>query len=320
MAATAAEGHRASPHQRARRYHQLHFLRPRPPAPCLRRRQAQGHDPRAARAEGRKIPRARRQDLRGRRRHVRHRRRSRRARAWRGDRRRGHGRDRGDHQRLHRVGLFRSQAHGAHGAEARHPVRRALPLRARRRSRFRGAGARARHRSRAEAVRRSGEQDHRRGQAAEAQQAVQIRSRPGQAALGARSRRRARSSGCSARSASRSTARESSSRRRLPRGAPTSPAPPISSRRWCGSPASMPFPPRRCAGRGRGKAGAHRGAEAAAARAARARGARACRGGDLVVHSARACGAVRRRRARAQLEQSDLDRACSDAALAPSRH
>ena len=29
---------RASPDQRARRYHQLHFLRPRPAAPCLRRR------------------------------------------------------------------------------------------------------------------------------------------------------------------------------------------------------------------------------------------------------------------------------------------
>ena len=89
MAATAAEGDRASPDQRARRSHQLHFLRPRPPAPCLRRRQAQGRDPRAARAQGREIPRARRQDLRRRRRHVRHRRRSRRARARRGDRRRG---------------------------------------------------------------------------------------------------------------------------------------------------------------------------------------------------------------------------------------
>ncbi len=83
------------------------------------------------------------------------------------------------------------------------------------------------------------------GKVAEAQQAVQIRSRPGQAALAGSISARARSSGCSPRSASRSTARGSSSRRRLPRGAPTSPDPPISSRRWCGSPASMPFPPRR---------------------------------------------------------------------------
>ena len=56
---------------------------------------------------------------------------------------------------------------------------------------------------------------------------------------------RARSSGFSAPSASRSTARGSSSRRRLPHGARTSPDPPISSRRWCGSQASMPSPPRR---------------------------------------------------------------------------
>ena len=104
--------------------------------------------------KGETVPRARRQDLRGRRRHVRHRRRSRRARARRGDRRRGDRRHRGHHQRLHRVGLFRSEAHGAHRAEARHPVRRAVPVRARRRSRFRRAGARACHRAGARALRR----------------------------------------------------------------------------------------------------------------------------------------------------------------------
>ena len=49
------------------------------------------------------------------------------------------------HQCLHRVGLFRPEAHGAHGAQARHSVGRAVQIRARRRSRFRGAGARACH-------------------------------------------------------------------------------------------------------------------------------------------------------------------------------
>ena len=42
-------------------------------------------------------------------------------------------------------GLFRSQAHGAHRAQARHRFRCALQVRARRRSGFRRAGARACH-------------------------------------------------------------------------------------------------------------------------------------------------------------------------------
>ena len=73
------------------------------------------------------------------------------------------------------------------------------------------------------------------------------------------------------------------------------------------------------AGRGRGKTGAHRGAEAATAHAAPTCGPRTCRGGDLVVHSARARGTVRRRASRTHFEQSDLDRACPDAAFAPAR-
>ena len=97
-------------------------------------------------------------------------------------------------------GLFRSQAHGAHGTEARHPVGRALSLRARRRSRFRGAGTRARHRSRTANLRWVPKQDHDRGQAAQAHQAVQIRSRPGQADHRARPRRgRDQAAACRAR-------------------------------------------------------------------------------------------------------------------------
>ena len=59
-----------------------------------------------------------------------------RARARRRDGRRRHRRRReSHHQRLHRVGLFRSEAHGADRTEAQHSVRRALQIRARRRSR-----------------------------------------------------------------------------------------------------------------------------------------------------------------------------------------
>ena len=50
-------------------------------------------------------------------------------------------------------GLFRSEAHGAHRTAAQHPIRCALPLRARRRSRVRGAGTRACHGARARPVR-----------------------------------------------------------------------------------------------------------------------------------------------------------------------
>ena len=57
-------------------------------------------------------------------------------------------------------GLFRSQAHRAHGTEAWHSVRRAVPVRARGRSRFRGSGARACHRAGARSLRRHAKQDH----------------------------------------------------------------------------------------------------------------------------------------------------------------
>ena len=68
----------------------------------------------------------------------------------------------------------------------------------------------------------------------------------------------------------------------------------------------------------RGAPGADRDAVADAARAPRARRARAGRGGDLVVHPARSGETVRRRRGGAHFEQSDLDRACPDAAWAPA--
>ena len=93
--AAAAEGGRPAADQCAGRRDQLHQPRPRPAAARLRRRQAQGRHPRAARQEGREVRRPRRQDPRGRRDHVRDRRRSRRAGLRRHPRRRGH--------RLHRT-------------------------------------------------------------------------------------------------------------------------------------------------------------------------------------------------------------------------
>ncbi len=78
MAAEAAEGHRPAPDQRAGRHHQLHHLRPRPAAACVRRQEGEGQSHRAPRAERRAAAGARRQDLHARRRHVRDRRRQRR--------------------------------------------------------------------------------------------------------------------------------------------------------------------------------------------------------------------------------------------------
>ncbi len=103
VAATAPARDRASSHQRAGRYHQLHLLRPGAAAPRLRRRQAHRRDPRAARQDGREVRSPRRQDLRGGRDDVRHRRRGARARPWRRDGRRGDRLHRGDDERLHRV-------------------------------------------------------------------------------------------------------------------------------------------------------------------------------------------------------------------------
>ena len=73
------------------------------------------------------------------------------------------------------------------------------------------------------------------GKPPKAEPAVQIRSRPGRAPERARARASATSRSCSPRSASSSTARASSVKARRRPGALTSPAPPIWSRRWCGS-------------------------------------------------------------------------------------
>ena len=75
--------------------------------------------------------------------HVRHRRRQRPARAWRRHRRRSLRLDRCDRQRADRKRLLRSGAHGANGPQDRPRDRRALPLRARRRSPIRASRPRS---------------------------------------------------------------------------------------------------------------------------------------------------------------------------------
>ncbi len=94
--------------------------------------------------DGEQIARARRQDLHARFVDVRDRRRERGARHRRRHGRRGDRLHRSHHQRLRRIGLFRSGVDRSHGPQARHPFGRALPLRARRRSGIRGAGPGAR--------------------------------------------------------------------------------------------------------------------------------------------------------------------------------
>ena len=166
LAAEAAHRDRAAPDQRAGRHHQLHHLRPRPPAACVRRRQGAGQSRGAAREAGRAAARARRQDLHARRHHVRDRRRRRAGIARRHHGRRGLRLRREHHRRADRVGAVGAAQHRADRPQARHQFGRALPLRARRRSGLPGAGARARDPDGARPLRRHGVGDHRRRRSA----------------------------------------------------------------------------------------------------------------------------------------------------------
>ena len=78
MAAEAPDLDRAAADQCAGRYHQLHDLRPRPAAACVRRREGEGQSHRAPRARRRDAAGARRPHLHARPQRLRHRRRSRR--------------------------------------------------------------------------------------------------------------------------------------------------------------------------------------------------------------------------------------------------
>ena len=178
-------------------------------------------------------------------------------------------------------------------------VRRALPVRARRRSRFRRAGARARHR--AWCCELCGGEPSK----------ITIAGKPPKPNapfkfdLGLVKRlsgldleQRRHQAACSPRSASRSTARASTSRRRRRPGGPTSPAPPTSSRRWCGSSGvdNVPATPMTRAA-GVAKPVLTEAQKRQRLDAARAGRARTGRGGDLVVHcagSTRNCSAAGR--------------------------
>ncbi len=154
MDAEAAARDRAEADQRARRHHQLHHLRSRPPAACVRLRQGRRRPRRAARPRRGKRARARRQDLCARRQHGRHRRPK-----WRRVDRRNHGRRafrlRRDYARCsHRKRALGPDQHRPHRPQARDHDRRALPLRARRRSRLLRARLRSRDRIRAVDLRR----------------------------------------------------------------------------------------------------------------------------------------------------------------------
>ena len=159
LAAEAAHGDRPAPDQRAGRHDQFHHLRPRPPAACVRRRQGQRQSHRAPRQERRDVSRARRQDLHARRRHVRDRRREGRRIACRHHGRRGDRLFGDDDGRADRIGAVGRRQHRADRAQARHQFRRALPLRARRRSEFHAAGPRTRHADGARTLRRHAVRD-----------------------------------------------------------------------------------------------------------------------------------------------------------------
>ncbi len=95
--------------------------------------------------KGEKVPRPRRQDLRGRRHHVRDRRRPRGAGLRRHPRRRGHRLYARDQEHPDRMRLLRSAAHRRHRPQGRRAERRTLSLRARRRSGFHQARSRPCH-------------------------------------------------------------------------------------------------------------------------------------------------------------------------------
>ena len=131
--------HRPAPDQRAGRHHQLHHLRPRPPAARVRRRQGARQSHRAPRQERRDAAGARRPHLYARRGHLRDRRREGRRIARRHHGRRGVGLRREHHRRADRIGAVGRVQHRADRPQARHQFRRALSLRARRRSELHGA-------------------------------------------------------------------------------------------------------------------------------------------------------------------------------------
>ena len=134
--------------------------------------------------------------------------------------------------------LWEPSQHRADRPQARHQFRRALPLRARRRSGLHAAGARARDADGARTVRRHAVGDHRRGQRRGARARHRFSAVRGQAPRRPRGAAAGDAPRARAGSASSSPARASGSRSRCRRGGRTCRARPTSSRKWCASSAS----------------------------------------------------------------------------------
>ncbi len=141
MVAKAPDFDRAAADQCAGRYHQLHDLRPRPAAACVRRGKSARQSHRAPRARWRDLAGAGRPRLHPRHQRLRDCRRARRRIARRHHGRRGLRLLGSNHRRADRIGAVERDQHRADRAQARHQFGRALPLRARRRSGLHAAGA-----------------------------------------------------------------------------------------------------------------------------------------------------------------------------------
>ena len=128
MAAEAPRLDRLAADQRAGRHHQLHDLRPRPSAPCVRREKSDGQSCRAPRPRRRDPAGARRPHLYARRQHVRDRGRSRCRVARRHHGRRGFRLRREHNGRADRIGAVERDQYRADRPQARHQFGRALPL------------------------------------------------------------------------------------------------------------------------------------------------------------------------------------------------
>ena len=193
--------------QRAGRYHQLHDLRPRPSAACVRRGKGEGQSHRAPRPRRRDLAGARRPHLHARQQRLRDRATSTASRSLAGIMGgEASGCDENTTDVLIEIGAVERDQHRADRPQARHQFGCALSLRARRRSGLHGAGARARDQAGDGAVRRHAVGEHRRRQSLRRRPRDRFSAHRGQAAAPASRCRWSRCSASSAISASWSPA------------------------------------------------------------------------------------------------------------------
>ncbi len=154
LAAESAEKHRPAPDQCLGGHHQFHDVRSRPPAPCVRRQKGLRTSRGPSRRKRREPAGARWPDLCAGRQRGGHRRRQRRRIACGRDGRRILRLRREHHRRADRIRFVGPEQYRPHRPQARHRLRCALSVRARRRSRFRAAGTGTRDGTGAAPVRR----------------------------------------------------------------------------------------------------------------------------------------------------------------------